>query len=157
MSYHPLLIANKIIEYKHGEKITIMELLKLQYIAHGYTLATLNEPLFDSPIEAWPYGPVIKDVYNAFRISGVKIKAPIALPDNIHNHVKKEHEFIIKTVIELYKDKDGWELSALTHEPNSPWTNTVSTKGFYNEIPNITIQKYYQTLISRGEKNASHT
>ncbi|MDV3167148.1 MAG: Panacea domain-containing protein [Vigna little leaf phytoplasma] len=33
------------------------------YYAQGYYLAKYNQVLFEEPIEAWPYGPVISAVY----------------------------------------------------------------------------------------------
>ena len=49
------------------ESMSIMRVLKLVYMAHGWTLAVLNRPLIMDRIEAWEYGPVIPTVYYAFR------------------------------------------------------------------------------------------
>ena len=147
MSYNPLLIANRIVEIK--QRLTIMELLKLQYIAHGYSLAILNKPLFKGEIEAWPYGPVIRKVYNTFRNSqGIHITLPVAIANSDDEIISSDYENILQKVISIYKDKDGWELSALTHEDNSPWTKTVEAHGFYSEIPNDLTKSYYESLIS---------
>jgi uncharacterized phage-associated protein len=145
MSHNPLLIANKIIELKNND-LTIMELLKLQYIAHGYLLAFRKTPLFKGRVEAWPYGPVIPEVYNAFKPQGIHIKKPI--PVRSEETIPDESCEIIRSVIESYKQKSGWELSALTHIENSPWTQTVTEKGFYSQIPDSLTQSYYERLIS---------
>lgn len=151
MSYNPLTIANKIVALK-GNNLTIMELLKLQYIAHGYSLAILNKPLFKGRVEAWPYGPVVKEVYDRFRNDqGIHISRPISSSIAEEEKIEDNCVKVIEGVVENYKGKNGWELSALTHEANSPWTKTVSDKGFYSEIPDKLIQDYYEGLIGKND------
>jgi len=43
-----------------------MQLQKLAYYAQAWSLALRDEPLFHSRIEAWPHGPVVKELYRAF-------------------------------------------------------------------------------------------
>ncbi|MBC6408170.1 MAG: DUF4065 domain-containing protein [Rhodobacteraceae bacterium] len=45
--------------------IWLTTILKLAYIAHGWHLEIRKAPLFHNPIEAWQYGPVIPDLYEA--------------------------------------------------------------------------------------------
>src|SRR6516164_9635188 len=52
------------------KKLDPLQLQKLVYIAHGWHLGLLNRPLFAQRVEAWPYGPVIEDVYHAFKRFG---------------------------------------------------------------------------------------
>ncbi len=53
-----------------GEGITNMKMQKLVYYAQGFSLAMLNKPLFEEPIEAWQYGPVVPTLYHAFKKYG---------------------------------------------------------------------------------------
>lgn len=46
--------------------VTHMQLQKLAYYAQGWSLALRSAPLFASRIEAWPHGPVVKDLYRVF-------------------------------------------------------------------------------------------
>ncbi|MDV3199196.1 MAG: DUF4065 domain-containing protein [Sweet potato little leaf phytoplasma] len=45
------------------EKINKMKIQALLYYAQGYSLAKYNQVLFEEPLEAWPYGPLISAVY----------------------------------------------------------------------------------------------
>jgi uncharacterized phage-associated protein len=62
-------VADEILKIakRKGLHITPMQLLKLVYIAHGWSLAILGRDLFPDRIEAWKYGPVIPDLYRATR------------------------------------------------------------------------------------------
>ena len=40
-----------------------MKLQKLLYYSHAWHLAIFNRPLFEEDFEAWPWGPVVRDVY----------------------------------------------------------------------------------------------
>lgn len=46
--------------------LTHMQLQKLAYYAQGWSLALRDVPLFASRIEAWPHGPVVKDIFRIF-------------------------------------------------------------------------------------------
>ena len=67
MAHTALQVANRIIELgrsKHPPQYyTPMQLLKLVYIAHGWTLGICATPLITEQVEAWKYGPVIPDLY----------------------------------------------------------------------------------------------
>ena len=53
-----------------GRSLTPMQLIKLSYIAHGWTLAILDNPLFKDIVEAWRYGPVVPDIYHRYKKFG---------------------------------------------------------------------------------------
>lgn len=58
-------------EYKGEDtQITPLKLQKLLYFAQGIYLSRHNECLFDDPIEAWDYGPVVVRVWRYFRATG---------------------------------------------------------------------------------------
>ncbi|MDR3231470.1 MAG: DUF4065 domain-containing protein [Synergistaceae bacterium] len=44
-----------------------MKLQKLLFYCQGYSLALTGEPLFEDPIEAWQYGPVVRKVYKRYQ------------------------------------------------------------------------------------------
>ncbi|MGA0540298.1 Panacea domain-containing protein, partial [Neotabrizicola sp. VNH66] len=79
MTYDARQVANWFVTsaQREGRTLSIMSLLKLTYIAHGWHLETQNEPLFGNRIEAWQYGPVIPDVYNDFRRQGVAVTGTV--------------------------------------------------------------------------------
>ena len=49
------------------ELLSNMKLQKLAYYAQGLHLALFNEALFDEPIEAWTYGPVVPALYHGYK------------------------------------------------------------------------------------------
>ncbi|MCY4672954.1 MAG: DUF4065 domain-containing protein, partial [Bacteroidetes bacterium] len=51
---------------EEGEGLTPLQINKLVYICHGWAWGKLNRPLIDNrsgQIEAWKYGPVVREVY----------------------------------------------------------------------------------------------
>ena len=47
--------------------LSAMKLQKLVYYAQAWSLAWDNEILFDDPISAWIYGPVVKELFEISR------------------------------------------------------------------------------------------
>jgi uncharacterized phage-associated protein len=47
--------------------LTHLKIQKLLYFAQGWHLAYFDFPLFEDPVEAWKYGPVVTSVYYALR------------------------------------------------------------------------------------------
>ena len=58
-------VAAYILE-NQGE-MTTLKLQKLVYYAQAWSLSLDKTPLFDEKIEAWPNGPVVKDLYDCHR------------------------------------------------------------------------------------------
>ena len=70
--YDVLTVADTILKIakSKGKALTPMQLVKLTYIAHGWSLALSERDLFKNRIEAWRYGPVIPDLYQATKNFG---------------------------------------------------------------------------------------
>jgi len=144
---HPVLhIANKIIartDLEHGELISNLKLQKLLYYIQGYFIAVFGKQLFDNEIEAWQYGPVVREVYNHFKDNGsssIKIdkNAPIAKLNN-------DEESLFSEVLNEYGQYSAIKLMNMTHE-ESPWVKT------FNENPQGVISvdlmtEYFKTQI----------
>ncbi|MDA7845323.1 DUF4065 domain-containing protein [Rickettsiales bacterium] len=94
-----------------------MELLKLSYIAHGFSLALRDKPLLNCNIEAWPLGPVVANMYYDYRKQGSR---NIETIESESSTLDDQEEEIIEVVIEKYKDKTAYELSDLTHDEGTP-------------------------------------
>src|SRR5262245_28802202 len=71
-AHDPRAIANRVLEIRQeaGETTTVMQLIKLVYIADGWSLALRGKPLSKEDPQAWQYGPVYPTVYNAVRKYG---------------------------------------------------------------------------------------
>jgi uncharacterized phage-associated protein len=64
-TYECDLIANELLSLSARDTapLTVMKLLKLVYIAHGWYLAFADKPLISEKVEAWDYGPVRASAY----------------------------------------------------------------------------------------------
>lgn len=153
-AYSPLAIANSVLEeaWSQGKRLTIMQLLKLVYIAHGWSLALLNAPLVNEEPEAWQHGPVFPSIYRQFRRFG---SAPITeTASTPFGPVAKadltpEQRSVISSVVKNYGDMHAFRLSRITHEPDTPWYKTYDGgRGSSADIPNAVIAEHYRKLAS---------
>lgn len=135
---------------KEDEKsMTNMQLQKLVYIAHGVHLARENETLLDEEVNAWKHGPVIPDVYYAFK---QYLNTNIDLDKEVKNQGElnaKELESIQFTY-DNFGEYNGWTLREVTHRKGSPWYK-IWYDGNGNEtfnavIPNKDIQEHYKNI-----------
>jgi uncharacterized phage-associated protein len=140
-----------------GGELTPMKLIKLTYIAHGWYLGLANKSLLDEVIQAWKYGPVIKTLYHDFKkyencqitelyseLSGSTYYYP--LPDS-------EINSFLDAIWKSYGKFDGIQLSAMTHQPNTPWDIVWNKQGGsrqnYAIIPNDLIKQHYLEKIRK--------
>ncbi|QHJ80868.1 MAG: hypothetical protein [Bacteriophage sp.] len=175
MVYSAVSIANEFIRLAKDEDrpITNMQLQKLPYIAHGWSLALLDQPLISEHPKVWQYGPVYPSVYDALKIYGAdpiddyiydnkwnpfvgqlygdQFKKGNIIKANLTD-VEKE---LINTVWNVYKEYDAFQLSALTHQPNTPWSIIKERDGEGCIIDNETIKKHYLELSARNNNHDS--
>lgn len=151
MSYSLVTVANYFIDRAEQEGVndlTPMKLLKLVYIANGWSLGIRGTPLFNEEVEAWMYGPVVRPLYHKvknYRNNPITSKLPTLSTENPTG----DDEELLDAVWENYKDYDGLKLSAMTHQPNSPWSETWEhrrLKGII--IPSSLIQEHYRNLLN---------
>lgn len=71
----PVLVADYFITNAVGS-LTPLQVIKMVYIAHGYSLALLDEPLVEEAVEAWRYGPVLPSVYHTVKKCEVRSPPP---------------------------------------------------------------------------------
>lgn len=89
-----------------------MKLLKLVYYAQAWSIAWDGEPLFSEAIEAWPQGPVARELWVDMQHGPRNMGDPESL-----SQAQRE---TIDEVLRFYGTLGGDDLSELTHlEP--PW------------------------------------
>ena len=128
-----------------GESLTLMQVLKLVYIAHGWMLALHRRPMVKDEIQAWQYGPVIPGLYDVvrkFRGGPVEEVAPAA-GEKLDGREKE----VVRRVFDRYGRLNGLELSSLTHTENTPWDLTYNGRNFGEVIPDDLIQAHYARLV----------
>jgi uncharacterized phage-associated protein len=145
-----------------------MKLQKLLYYAHAWHLAYDKGPLFENDFEAWPWGPVVRDVYVqtknfgrsrvTTRLSelqivendGVKVTVPDGVPDG---DVKN----FIKNVWDTLKSYSGIQLSNSTHADGEPWTLVADGLGTDTKpvIPNELIKQVFKRKLEATRANTA--
>lgn len=134
---------------EHGRPLTPMAIMKLVYIAHGWSLALRQRALIGDEVEAWQYGPVVPDLYQAMKRYGSG-----AVTQPLHSSIffgspdypAQDDLPLIAKIYELYGALNGVQLSALTHQPNTPWSMTYDHHSRGNVISEDLITEHYQRL-----------
>lgn len=140
-----------------GKLLTPLQLMKLVYISHGWTLAILGRPLVTNTIEAWQYGPVIPDLYQQTKKYGsgsVIEEIPPPFWAKSETPLDNAEKQIIQQVYDVYGSETGIQLSAMTHKSGTPWDLTWASGRQRNaEISNDLIAEHYRKL---SESRASN-
>ena len=169
MAYPALAVANAFIDIAKetgSSDVTPMKVQKLVYYAHGWYLATQDQPLINEQIEAWQYGPVVRSIYGLAKHYGNgPINQFLAEPEftpsgNIEMVPKMlslDSSRAIKPFLEWiwaqYGRFSGTQLSNMTHEVDSPWHEVVFDR--YNgsvplgtDIDEDTIRSYFKQSLN---------
>ena len=139
--YSAISVANYIIEYEHSKNrmISNLKLQKLLYFVQARFFIEYEQPCFDDRIEAWSFGPVVVNVYHAYKIYGsldiTKLKG--CLPNNISS----EHQIIINEELESYSCTPVYEMVNITHH-QTPWVQAKRNL-FNNEITHESLRQFF--------------
>ena len=151
--HNPVAIANYFLGLsQHG--LSLVQLIKLSYIAHGFKLGFEGFPLANETVEAWQFGPVFPSIYYKFKPFGINIKEPVKdISSDFNNKEKK----LMDKVFEVYGNKTAVALIAITHAKDSPWDQAWNTEGGQYDrhypIDNNIIKKYYEDKIKESQAN----
>lgn len=107
-----------------ADMITHLKMQKLVYYAQGLHLAYFNKPLFTQDVEAWEHGPVVNELYRAFR--GYQKDDLMPLADKINEcelQLDDNEKFIIKMTFKYYGRLSANALRNKTHKEPT-WLNT---------------------------------
>jgi uncharacterized phage-associated protein len=138
-----------------GTEVTPMKLVKLVYIAHGWHLALNNgEPLLPEAVEAWKYGPVVPKIYHTFKkYGGSRITSLESQDNEFPNITDPGLVTFLDKVWEIYKNYSGFQLSTLTHQPDTPWDIIWNRENGKSEkiapIRNLLIEEHYKALAQK--------
>jgi len=157
MSYSSIVIANCFLDLASSHEfelppMTNMKVQKLTYIAHGFSLAMINESLTFHHVHAFEWGPVIPVLYKVLKkfangpIPGpIEIEADVELLDIADS--TSEFSSIIKGVWQRYSGFTAAQLSNITHKTGTPWDVTWKENP-YGVIDNDLIQSHYLGLLN---------
>ena len=126
-------VANTILFRAKNEEMAVspMKLQKLVYFLYAEYLYNENDHLFAERFEAWKYGPVLDDIYQAFKEYGAsRIKKYMPDANGLYQIIDTDSDRQFKICFDkvwyTYAAKTGIELSKITHQPFSAWYAAVS-------------------------------
>lgn len=155
--YTSVAIAFYIIAWanKHKFGINLTKVQKLLYIAYGAALVfdKGRERLCNEHPQAWPFGPVFPTTRN--RLLRIKDDFESVTFDNENIKDLKKDSYLnslIKFVFEGFGSLTAAQLTAWSHQENSPWELTTQEPNFHwgNEIPDHFIYEYFSKIINVG-------
>ena len=156
--YSVLTIADELLRIakKKNQELTPLQLMKLVYIAHGWSLGMNRGDLFSERIEAWKYGPVIPDLYHVTKRFG-RNPIPLELIGDGGSETDDGTTEFLQSVFENYGALSGIKLSELTHKSRTPW-DIVYNGGAYNgEITDALITDHYSRLYNARKRRTAAT
>ena len=136
---------NKAIDQERA--LTLMQVIKLTYIAQGFHLALENKPFFEGKIQAWKYGPVVEGLYEYLKrrsTGGVVIKQKQPSLGKFSDL----QEDILSVVFKKYASISGWALSELTHRMGTPWSDAYK-KEPDSIIEESNIKKHFEQIVNK--------
>lgn len=98
-----------------------LKIQKLLYFIYSKILILTGNKLFNEPIQAWDYGPVVPEVYSSFKWN--ELPSPNILLNKLV--MNKQREVIIESIeyiLKKYGDRDAFDLIDLTHRVDTPWS-----------------------------------
>ena len=139
MAYDVRAVANFVLKLAEGRGIALSNLTinKIVYFLHAEYLARTDKPLVTAKIEAWPYGPVFRELYAEFKQFG---PGPITKPATARDPLTLEKQicstqFTVEDVAFLTESAERYaKLSAsvlveMSHAQGGPWHEVYYSDG----------------------------
>ncbi len=113
--------------YKHRTILNKTQMQKLLFMCYGVYLSKHDSPLFvDDTPKAWPFGPVFPRTYKRY----VEM-VPRDLSREEKSAFLKDKDTLvdITRIVDTYYACSANTLSEWSHQPGSPWAQTVFSDG----------------------------
>lgn len=139
--YDALTVAMYIINrcFEEGAPVTNLRLQKLLYFIQGRNYMIQGNDLIAEDFFAWPYGPVIPEIY--FKFCGYA-GAPIRRHYDV-NRIADNDRNVIDETIDILMPFDDWTLVKFSHETDAPWYQYKDNRGM---IPKEDIRRYFESM-----------
>lgn len=118
-----------------------LKLQKLIFLAAGEYLALTGHTMFDEPIEAWDYGPVVHTVYVTYKGTEGESKIGTAKrgdPGKLNDVARG----CVESVVNRFASATGPQLIRLTHDMD-PWADAYEPGQYRTPISNQAIYDYF--------------
>ena len=108
-------------ELSGNNDLTNLKLQKILYFAQVEHLQEKGAPLFDDEIQAWQYGPVVKEVYDWLKGCGAYVitEFDVELADT--SKISEETKSFLNKIWDKYSRYSAWGLVEKTHKEGSAW------------------------------------
>lgn len=156
MAYDSRYIANLLLDQaeEKGLGLSNAEINKIIYFLHALYLAKFSKPLIDAKIEAWDYGPVIREIYSEFKSCGSgkishrakKLDTKLLRKVDVYEEINLSDANFLFPLIDRYARLGASRLISLSHEKGGPWDLVYNASGRSNpgmEISNDLIREYF--------------
>jgi uncharacterized phage-associated protein len=128
-----------------GDLLSNLKLQKLCYYAQGFHLALFEKPLFNDRIEAWTHGPVVPDLYHAYKQHG---SGAIPMPQGFAiDAIDKDVRELLDEVYDVYGQYSAWKLRNMTHD-EAPWVQAFA-RSPGAEISISSMRGFFKALVAQ--------
>ena len=124
--------------------VSDLQLQKILYFIQLNFIRQFNYLAFDNPLIAKQYGPIVRSVYETYKVYGA---SPIMLFfKGTEKMFNKEERIVADWVIETCRERNPWELVEKSHIKGGPWDRTEID----SEIPKELLVDYALNGVSEG-------
>jgi uncharacterized phage-associated protein len=150
-------VANELIRLSldAGRPLTPMQIIKLVYLCHGWMLGLYGRPLVRQVAQAWRYGPVFNDLYQALKHYGSRTVTEMIGGVAEEKFDDQERDLICQ-VFKKYGHLTGIALSNMTHTDGSPWHVAFTNEMQNAPISNDVIADYFARWRPREQRVQAH-
>jgi uncharacterized phage-associated protein len=138
-----------------------MALNKIVYFIIEKAVIERGQLLTSAKIEAWEHGPVIREVYHAFKDHGDRpIRTRARKFDSDTLALVEARERFDAADIQLFEEAaedyirlSAAQLRALSHQPGSPWYRVWWHEGQFNPGMEITVEVIHESFSQEAKQS----
>ncbi len=144
----PSTVAEHILWLRRNQETTPLHIVKLVYLCHGWMLGIKGLPLVNEPVITGRYGPVLQSLYDRYQAFGDGPIVGVEQSGADHsNDLTPLQLSIVNFVHGVYEEFPDTELSEMTHEPGTPWSEIYNSQGLGAEIPKELVRNHYRQMV----------
>jgi uncharacterized phage-associated protein len=141
----PSVLAEHLLWLRRYMVTTPLHIVKLVYLCHGWMLGIRRRPLINETPTVGQFGPVVRSIYDEYKVYGSD-PIPVSKAVEHSTDLTEDQNAVVNFVHGLYGDFMDTELSAMTHEAGTPWSEANDAKGIGAPIPDDAVMAHYAKL-----------
>lgn len=130
---------------ENAEELTQMKAMKLLYYIQAASLVVTGKRMFDNPIVAWKYGPVVEEVHQKY--AGQRGIVGTITAQDLKDYKELESDetasSILNSIYDIYGHSSAYDLMKQTHS-EKPWQETKQSQ----VITDDKIKEYYKNVFT---------